>query len=183
MIPASRALGLASALSAVLLGACACGPEKGVLGDPGGAAAPVSAHFTGKLVLVLLQDKDHPSIRAGRSLWGVERPLVYRTHAGDTITVPAGMVTDLASIPSAVSWLLPPDGPWAQAAVVHDLLYVTSGTGVWKGHACLSRATPYTRAEADLILKEAMGDLGLSGWRVQAIYDGVRIGGARGWNH
>lgn len=139
--------------------------------------------FTGELHLVLLEDKNHASTRAGRSLWGVEKPLSYRTHAGDTITLPPGMVTDLASIPAGASWLLPPDGPWAEIAVFHDLLYVTRGTGVWRGHASLSRATPYTRAEADAVLRDGMADLGISGWRKSAIYLGVRLGGAAGWGH
>lgn len=138
--------------------------------------------FSGKLVLVLLDDKTHPAIRDGRSLWGVERPLTYTTLAGDAITVPAGFVTDLASIPRLVSGALPPDGPWVEAAVIHDLLYRTSGHGMWKGHRCLSRAKPYSRAEADAVLKEAMRALGLSGWRVAAIYAGVRIGGGHGWS-
>lgn len=139
--------------------------------------------FTGELHLVLLEDKAHASTRAGRSLWGVEKPLSYRTRAGDTITLPPGMVTDLASIPRAVSWLLPPDGPWAQIAVFHDLLYVTRGFGVWHGHASLSRKAPYSRAEADAILRDGMGDLGITGWRQWAIYQGVRLGGASGWGH
>lgn len=143
----------------------------------------VHGQFTGKLVLVLLQDKLHPSIRAGRSLWGVERPMTYRTIAGDTITVPAGMVTDLASIPAPISALLPPDGPWTQAAVVHDLCYRSSGTGVWHGRRAFSRTVLYTRAECDGLLLEAMQALGLSGWRVEAIYLGVRVGGAAGFSH
>jgi hypothetical protein len=146
------------------------------------AAAPFGpSPFSGELHLVLLQDKAHASTRAGRSLWAVEKPLSYRTHAGDTITLPPGMVTDLASIPAPVSALLPPDGPWAQIAVFHDLLYVTRGTGVWHGHRSLSRDAPYTRAEADALLRDGMGDLGISGWRQVSIYAGVRLGGAAGW--
>lgn len=137
--------------------------------------------FGGKLVLVVLQDKAHPATRAGRTLWALQRPLTYRTHAGDTITAPAGMVTDLASIPAAVSWLLPPDGPWVQAAVIHDELYITQGSCLWHGHPGRSRARPYSRAEADAILRDAMADLGLSGWREWAIYTGVRAGGQQGW--
>jgi hypothetical protein len=58
-----------------------------------------TGRFSGKLYLVLLDDKTHPSIRGGRSLWGLSKPITYRPRNGDwTITVPAGFVTDLASI-------------------------------------------------------------------------------------
>lgn len=139
--------------------------------------------FSGKLVLVLLDDKDHPSIRGGRSLWAVERPLSYRPSGADyEISVPPGFVTDLASIPR-LSWsLLPPDGPWAKAAVIHDFLYKTKGTGVWKGHPSgNTRPEPYTRAEADGILREAMQDRGVDVVRRNIIWAAVRLGGAGGW--
>jgi len=40
------------------------------------------------------------------------------------VTVPEGFVTDLTSIPWPLSLLLPVDGPYAQAAVLHDYMYV-----------------------------------------------------------
>jgi hypothetical protein len=141
--------------------------------------------FTGKLVLVALNDKTHPVLSSGRTLWGLERDFSYRTSIGGAgvITVPRGFQTDLASIPRFVSPALPPDGPWVQAAVVHDFLYRTSGHGVLWGRTGITRPTPYTRAEADDILREAMADLGV--WVIQRnlIWSGVRVGGSRGWNH
>lgn len=42
-------------------------------------------------------------------------------------TIPAGFVTDLASIPVALQGeRMRPDGPWWRAAVLHDWLYVTN---------------------------------------------------------
>ncbi len=68
-----------------------------------------------------------PLPRSGRNRarWKLQRayvaaesfPLLW------TVVVPAGFVTDFASIPRALWWLYPPDGPWAEAAVVHDFLY------------------------------------------------------------
>jgi len=139
------------------------------------------AAFRGKLVLVVLQDKAHPATRDGRSLWAVERPVSYVTPAGDMITAPAGMVTDLASIPRFARPVLAPDGPWVQAAVFHDLLYLTQGTGVWKGHPGITRPTPYSRAEADQVLRDAMADLGIPDWQAWLIYRAVRLGGGGGW--
>lgn len=45
-------------------------------------------------------------------------------HAGGWL-VPAGFETDFASIPRIFWNVLPPIGPYAQAAVVHDYLYRT----------------------------------------------------------
>lgn len=142
------------------------------------------SRFGGKLVLVLLDDKAHPSIRDGRSLWAVENALTYVTVAGDVITVPRGFVTDLASIPRLVSGALPPDGPWTKAAVIHDCLYYTrGGQDLWHGRRCISRAQPYTRAEADDILREAMADRGVGVVDRNIIWSGVRLGGHAGWGH
>ncbi|WMT90527.1 DUF1353 domain-containing protein [Pelagibacterium sp. H642] len=139
--------------------------------------------FGGKLVLVLLDNKLMPSLKEGRSLWGLQRPLVYTTgDAGDTITVPAGFVTDLASVPRWAWTLIPPDGPWVKAAIIHDYLYDTGGTGIWKGHdASITRPRPYTRAEADAIMKEAMENRGVGRFFRTLIYLAVRIGGGPGW--
>lgn len=142
------------------------------------------SRFSGELILVLLQDKTHPSTRDGRSLWGLHSPLTYTTLAGDTITVPAGFVTDLASIPRLVSGILPPDGPWTEAAVIHDALYWTQGgLNLWHGRKVISRATPYSRGQADDILSEAMADLGVGIVQRSMIWSGVRVGGAHGWGH
>ena len=75
---------------------------------PSGAPAGWTDRFSGKLVLVLLDNKYTPSVKKGRSLWGLQRPLAYRPSNGaDTVTVPAGFVTDLTSIPRlarSIAW-------------------------------------------------------------------------------
>lgn len=142
--------------------------------------------FSGKLVLVLLDDKDHPSIHDGRSLWAIQRELTYRTDIGGaaTITVPPGFVTDLASIPQLAWSLYPPDGPWVKAAIIHDFLYGTGGTGQWLDHPSgLSRPTPYSREEADDILREATASRGVGLVKRNVIWSAVRVGGAAGWGH
>lgn len=140
--------------------------------------------FTGKLALVLLNDKTHSVLRDGRVLWALERELSYRTDIGGegTITIPAGFVTDLASIPRLVTNLFPPDGPWTEAAVVHDALYYTrGGANPWYGRKIISRPTPYARAEADDILREAMADLDVPVIKRNIIWSAVRVGGARAY--
>lgn len=142
-----------------------------------------SGRFAGKLVLVLLDNKDGPSIRAGRALWAVQRALEYQ--AGDDpdelIIVPPGFVTDLASVPRVVWSFYPPDGPWAKAAIIHDFLYATRGTGEWHTHRGITRTVPYSRKEADDILKEAMADRKVGTWEQGVIWSSVRFGGAGGW--
>ena len=141
-----------------------------------------SGRFAGKLVLVLLDNRDGPAIRNGRSLWAVRRALEYRTGDGDElIVVPPGFVTDLASVPRFVWSFYPPDGPWAKAAIIHDFLYFTRGTGEWHDEVGITRDRPYSRKEADDILKEAMADRRVGPWEQFVIWASVRLGGAGGW--
>ena len=46
--------------------------------------------------------------------------------SGDTITVPKGFITDFASIPKGVRWIIGgPLGRYGKAAVIHDYLFAT----------------------------------------------------------
>lgn len=46
------------------------------------------------------------------------------SYPSDTvIRVPAGTVTDLASVPRLLWAVFPPHGRWAKAAIIHDYLY------------------------------------------------------------
>lgn len=84
-----------------------------------------------------------------------------------TVRIPAGFRTDLASIPRFFWRVLPPIGAYDKAAVVHDFLYQHNGC---------------SREQADAVLLEAMGVLGV-GWATrQVIYRGVRLGGWKPWN-
>jgi hypothetical protein len=192
---------------AVFLAAC------GLLAVPGYATSapaqkPVSAApaasakpwpFTPRQArLVMLMDKAHPARSSdGRQLWALTADLAYRTHAGDTITVPKGMVSDLASVPRFAQNVVPSDGDYAQAALVHDFLFKTTGTcvlvvsgklpdGKTYRHATTkdcSRAAPYTREEANAILDQAMADIGVSTWRRWVIMGGLYVGSKAGWGH
>jgi hypothetical protein len=141
------------------------------------------SRFQGKLYLVLLERRDAPSVRSGRSLWALQRALVYDAgpRRAGRITVPAGFVTDLASIPRPVWSFYPPDGPWVKGAVVHDFLYYTQGSGEWYGRKGVERDRPYSRAESDQIFWEAMTDRGIGLWARIVIWSAVRLGGWIGW--
>jgi hypothetical protein len=90
-------------------------------------------------------------------------PLVYETHAGDTIEVPAWFLTDFASIPELVQPIIgEPEGPYGPAAVVHDFLY---------------RTGLVPRAEADRIFREGMEDLGIRSSKRWLMWSQVRMWG------
>lgn len=153
------------------------------MADLAGAPQGWIDRFGGKLVLVLLDNKFTPSIKGGRSLWGLQRALSYRPSDGHhDIVVPPGFVTDLTSIPRWGWMILPPDGPWVKGAVIHDFLYATLGTGVWKSHSSgNTRSTAYTRAQADWVLRDALANRGVDIVRRNIIWAAVRVGGGRGW--
>jgi hypothetical protein len=139
--------------------------------------------FSGKLFLVLLDRKREPSTRGGRSLWALSEDITFSTDDGPAkITVPRGFVTDLTSIPRLVWTVLPPDGPWVKAAIIHDFLYATAGDGImWKRAPSIDPVTVYDRAQADRILLEAMVNRYIPPLPRTIIYLAVRIGGCLGW--
>lgn len=97
----------------------------------------------------------HPSSIAAPSLrpfadgvhWVVERDVVFAYPGWPEVRVPAGFVTDLASVPAAAQGFRSRVGTYSRAAIVHDWLY-------WTG-AC-------TRSQADRILYYAMLSSGSS---------------------
>lgn len=143
------------------------------------------SRFTDHLGLTLLEDaKGDPITKDGRCQWLVAAPLRYDVGAegsGEVITVPAGATTDLASIPRFAWSVFPPDGPWLKAAVVHDFLYRSRGTCEMDGKVYRTRAEPYTRAESDGILREAMKVVGVGAFARGVIWSAVRLGGGSGW--
>lgn len=143
------------------------------------------SRFTDHLGLTLFEDSDgEPILKAGRCQWMLITPLRYDVGAegsGETITVPAGATTDLASIPRLAWSLFPPDGPWLKAAVLHDFLYASRGSCVLGAFHGRRRERPYSRAEADDILREAMQVLGVGALQRGVIWSAVRLGGGGGW--
>lgn len=71
-------------------------------------------------------------------------------YAEQWVYVPAGMLTDLASIPRLVWNILPPTGKYGAAAIVHDRLCNTLQI------TQAGKPVDITRARADAILGEAM---------------------------
>jgi hypothetical protein len=78
------------------------------------------------------------------------------------IRIPAGTVTDLASVPRLLWAIFPPHGRYAKAAIVHDYLY---DQAIW------------SKPCADQVFLEAMEVLGVPRWRRVLMYWAVRLFG------
>jgi hypothetical protein len=99
--------------------------------------------------------------------WIVKEPLIYRVGISkDSVVVPVGFVTDLASIPPALQSIIQQNGRYLLPAVVHDYLY-------WQ-QTC-------TRAQSDQILRLAMIEHKVGTLHRVAIYDAVRAAGRFAW--
>lgn len=55
--------------------------------------------------------------------WELYEPFEETLSDGSTILIPAGYVTDFASVPMLLWSFLPPIGKYNRAALVHDYLY------------------------------------------------------------
>lgn len=89
--------------------------------------------------------------------------------------VPAGFLTDGASVPKPLWWLLPPWGVYGQSAVLHDILCETK--------TLFKEEIPYeiSRKEADEIFRDAMKHAGVPWYIRYPMFWGVRAWGMFGW--
>ena len=116
--------------------------------------------FTTPLVVIPLDN--------GRQ-WKLAEPFEYHVgtkESDEVIGIPAGFITDFASVPRIFWSVIPPWGKYGKAAVVHDFCY---GTEL------------YPRKRCDEIFLEAMEVLAVSLWKRRVIYTAVRIGGRFVW--
>lgn len=122
------------------------------------------SHFVTDLEVRWHTTDTSPDRRGTRSLLS---PLVYCSDAlHRLITVPAGFVSDFASVPRLpVTFLLTGDSAH-EAAVIHDWLYSTHEIHGQK----------IDRATADAVFREACL-IGEPAWRAWLMWMGVRIGG------
>lgn len=103
----------------------------------------------------------------GDNEWIVHNELRAVTADGETITVPAGATTDLASIPRWLWSFVSPAGEWARASVLHDWLY---------------QNRMFTRLKCDKLFLEAMLDDGVDSEIAHRFYGAVRIFGQGEWD-
>jgi hypothetical protein len=132
------------------------------------------ASLTGPAIYVLERAKD----RSGRDLAGtylLKQRISYVSRDGHCWTVPADegqeFCTDLASIPSFASWLVPKDGSHTPAALIHDAM-VLDGDET----PSYSPADPVVeREEADRLFREGMQHLGVRLLRRWLMWTAVSI--------
>ena len=114
--------------------------------------------------------------------WRLNRSFLYCIGEADStnvVVVMAGFVTDFASVPRPLWWLIPSWGKYGKAAVIHDYLYQTHAIQIkYKG---LYTKLIVTRKEADDIFLEAMGVLNVAKWRKTVMYKAVRLFGWLAW--
>jgi hypothetical protein len=110
----------------------------------------------------------------GDDRWRLVAPLVYLGER-DRFEVPAGYVTDYATVPRVVSWLIPRYGRWTRAAIVHDYLITD-----------VLAAGEISPVDVDGIFRRILRELGVSTPRRWLMWAGVRWGSlfsgrAAGW--
>lgn len=100
----------------------------------------------------------------GADHWRVTAPFTYLITDTQSVSIPAGYLTDGASVPKVFWNIIPPWGKYGQAAVVHDLLceYLTV---LEDGHP-----VAISRAYCDSVLNQAMQALGVPDYQRLAIY-------------
>ena len=105
---------------------------------------------------------------ADQTTWLLTRPFRYQIlDTNFAIDVPAGFVTDFASIPRSLWAIASPHGFYSRASIIHDFLY-------WDQRC--------TREQADRIMLVAMQESAVGFAERQAIYAGVRAGGQSSWD-
>ena len=101
--------------------------------------------------------------------WRLKARLVFHSEAIlETIYVPTGFVTDLASIPRLFWNILPPFGRYTEAAIVHDWIY---------------RNHTFSRMVCDVLFFEMMVALNTPTVTRWIIYLAVRCFGWSAWNN
>lgn len=113
--------------------------------------------------------------RRGRATFEVTEPFTFEIGAvgsGLAITVPAGYVTNYASVPRAFLWVLPVNGRHGKAAVVHDYL---CNERFFQDKEGKQFESGFSRWMADCVFYEAMTVLGVPWWRRKLAWLGVRL--------
>jgi hypothetical protein len=97
--------------------------------------------------------------------WFVREPIVWSSHLG-RVTVPAGFVTDFASVPRFFWFFFPKWDGYGGPAIVHDFLYYSQHT---------------SRLTADEWILAGMEDMHVGTGRRHTIYTVLRLFGSFAW--
>jgi hypothetical protein len=129
--------------------------------------------FSGEEALVYNHEL---SEQAGKDLWNTIPGFRYylgKENSNEYVDVETGFVTDGATIPRILWWLLPPIGEYSQCTTLHDKLcttyyYIRFVDGV-------EVKVALTRKQIDEILKESMDVKKVTWWKKKAIMAGVNL--------
>ena len=127
---------------------------------PPDAPPPTGAPFRGEVVV--RQVEDDPEFKR----WELTEPLSYRGKHEEW-TVPPRFLTDFASVPRVVTWLIPRYGRYTKAAIVHDYLCSVE----------VPRGT-ISRADADGVFRRALRELDVAFLRRWLMWAAVRFDAA-----
>jgi hypothetical protein len=105
-------------------------------------------------------------------MWFLTKPVTWTPDPAQSVQfasveVPSGFVSDFASIPKIFWSILPRNGEYLYAALIHDFLYWT-------------QMRP--KATADDIFRLAMQDFGISIIVINVIYEAVQLVGQAAWD-
>lgn len=98
--------------------------------------------------------------------WIIREPITYSSEVV-SVSIPANFRLDWASVPRFLWFAIPPIGPWARAAAIHDELYRSGKT---------------TKRIADAIFLSVMRQDGVDIVRRHLIYYAVYYFGWPAWN-
>lgn len=102
--------------------------------------------------------------RVDNRSWSTINDLRY-SGATQNFMVPRGFVTDFASVPQALMWLVPSTGAWTLAAVLHD----------WFCRVAVPAGYVSSR-DADGIFRRVLRELGVPWVQRWLMWTGVRWG-------
>ena len=132
------------------------------------------SNFTSPVQLTRLGTKDD----SGRPLYRLQHELRYEIGckgSGIEIVVPAGRITNLATVPRTrfLSWLYRDivriDGKYIAAPVLHDYLCNEEYPGI------LQSLSGFSRFESDAFLRSAMRAVKAPRWQRISVYYAVRV--------
>lgn len=133
------------------------------------------------------------SIRARTATtWELTLPLIWTGTKGDTFTVPPGFVTDFATVPRFMHWLVLPYGAYTRAAVLHDWLLteLAKWTAETRNGGARGWLPPANSRDTDGIFRLVMEQLGVpwtKRWlmwaavRAASLFSSRRAYGRRFW--
>ena len=114
-----------------------------------------------------------------KALKGVGVKVKRDTNKTETIKVPTGFVTDLASVPRALWWAIAPFDV-ARAAIIHDLLYKSIRQYRWKMKDKEDKELiKQAKIASDKVFKLAMQDADpkIAGWKIYSSWKAVDLFG------